>query len=41
MGADGWVSLAWAQLVGFVGLLGVVGLAADGALALGAALVVA
>ena len=41
MGADGWVSLAWARLVWFVGLLGVVGSGADGMLALGVALGVA
>ena len=41
LGADGWVSLVWAQLVGFVGLLGVVGSGADGILALGVALGVA
>ena len=38
LGADGWVSLVWAQLVGVVGLLGVVGLGADGMLALDVAL---
>ena len=41
MGADGWVSLKRPQLVGFVGLLGVVGSGADGMLALGVALGVA